>query len=82
MLRSRPSCAGLLVGERAAEAALILLDRSIVGDAVFLGGIFSPPTEATVEVVNPRSMSPTPQMTKLTMMSPMTTVMTALPTTP
>ncbi len=27
-------------------------------------------------------MSPTPQMTKLTMMSPMTTVMIALPTTP
>ena len=40
------------------------------------------PTEATVEAVKPRSMSPTPQMTKLTMMRPMTTVMIALPTTP
>ena len=35
-----------------------------------------------MEDVKPRSMSPTPQMTKLMMMSPMTTVMIALPTAP
>jgi len=60
------------LGEWALEPALILLDRSIVGDVIVLGRDFSRfrPTRPWTGL-KPRSMSPTPQMTKLTMMSPM-----------
>ena len=52
--------------------------RTSAPDLVFYVGTFSKCLLPSLRL----GLSPTPQMTKLTMMSPMTTVMIALPTTP